>query len=169
MKVILIMTATVDGFISRDSNDPAEFADAFDMHFFTKETQRIGTVIYGMNSYRILGEPFPGILNMVMSTSPNIGENVPGVLEFFSGTPQELLERLEKRGVREVALIGGAQLNGSFFFENLIDEIYVTVAPLLFGQGVNISTGYDLETKLSLLDVRPLGDNGALLHYEVLK
>lgn len=169
MRVILLMTTTVDGFISRDAGDPAAFADAYDKLFFDDATKKIGTVIYGMNSYRILGEPFPDRLNIVLSTSPKIGQNIPGVLEFFSGTLQELLESLEQRGIHEIALIGGGQLNASFLVENLVDEIYVTVAPLLFGQGVTIATGYDLETELSLLDVRPLGDNGALLHYEVIK
>jgi dihydrofolate reductase len=169
MRVVLIMTTTADGFISKDPSDPAVFAHGYDELLFSEKTLEIGTVVMGLNAYRLLPHPFDGRLNIVMSTSPNVAEGIPGTLEFFSGSPQELIDSLEKRGISELAVIGGGQVNASFLVEGLVDEIYLMIAPYLFGQGLSLASGFDLETSLKLVDERRLGENAILLHYEVVK
>lgn len=167
MKVILVVATTVDGFIARTKDQLVNWTDIEDKDFFHSITTQLGTVIMGLNTYKTLPAPLPGRLNIVMST--NGGENIPGQLEFFSGEPLELLDSLSKRGITEAALVGGAQVDGSFFVDNLVDEIFITISPLLFGQGLNLSSGYDLETKLSLLEAKPIGTDSVLLHYQVIK
>lgn len=169
MKVSLIVATTADGFIARDADHLVDWTEPADKEFFHAKTKEIGTVIMGINTYRTLPGPLEGRLNIVMSTSARPEQNRPGLLEFFSGEPKDLLDELSRRGTEEVALSGGGQLDASFFLDNLIDEIYLTVSPLLFGQGLSLSTGYDLECDLKLLDYQPLGDNSMLLHYQVLK
>jgi 2,5-diamino-6-(ribosylamino)-4(3H)-pyrimidinone 5'-phosphate reductase len=45
----------------------------------------------------------------------------------------ELLARLTARGVKRLLVEGGGDLNWSFVEKDLVDEIYVTVAPVIFG------------------------------------
>lgn len=169
MKVVLFATATVDGFIARDADHFTDWSESADKDFFTKSTRAIGTVLMGANTYRTLREPLPGRLNIVLSTSGDLRDPIPGELEFYAGEPQALLTDLEERGIETVALIGGGELNGSFLVDELIDEMFVSVSPLLFGRGISIFSGYDFETNLRLLDVERLGENSAILHYEVIK
>jgi 2,5-diamino-6-(ribosylamino)-4(3H)-pyrimidinone 5'-phosphate reductase len=44
-----------------------------------------------------------------------------------------LLERLHQRGVERLLLEGGGELNWAFLRDDLIDELHVTIAPVLLG------------------------------------
>jgi dihydrofolate reductase len=104
-----------------------------------------------------------------MTSNPNTEKVIPNVLEFSNLEPQGLLKSLDDEGVTEVAIIGGSQINSSFLQENLVDEIYLTIAPMLFGRGLSFAAEYDLDMKLQLIDEEKLSDNVVLLHYEVVK
>ncbi|MGC9155844.1 MAG: bifunctional diaminohydroxyphosphoribosylaminopyrimidine deaminase/5-amino-6-(5-phosphoribosylamino)uracil reductase RibD [Ferrimicrobium sp.] len=56
----------------------------------------------------------------------------PGV-QVSSAAPQEFLDDLGSRGVLSVLIEGGPTLQGSFFAEGLVDEVYVYLAPMIFG------------------------------------
>lgn len=47
--------------------------------------------------------------------------------------PQRILAHLAARGHQRIALLGGGELNASWFAADLVDRIELTVAPLLFG------------------------------------
>ncbi len=81
-------------------------------------------------------------------------------------TPKKLLENLYKKGKRKVLLEGGAHTLGAFLKEDLVDEIYLTIAPKIVGN----SSGATLTLvegvlfppnkikKLKLLAVKKKGD-----------
>jgi 2,5-diamino-6-(ribosylamino)-4(3H)-pyrimidinone 5'-phosphate reductase len=46
---------------------------------------------------------------------------------------RELLRRLEAQGVERLLVEGGGELNWAFVREDLVDELYVTLAPALLG------------------------------------
>lgn len=71
----------------------------------------------------------------------------------------ELLRRLEGRGVERLLVEGGGELNWGFLEHDLIDELYVTIAPCLLG-GADAPTlleGRGLkmadQTRLRLIDL----------------
>ena len=79
-----------------------------------------------------------------------------------------LLQELYKIGVKRVLHEGGGTLNSSMLSEKLIDEAYITIAPILVGEGVNLVTSrFERYGKLRLLGIRQLG-NQAVLHYEIV-
>jgi riboflavin-specific deaminase-like protein len=76
----------------------------------------------------------------------------------------ELLSRLAERGVERLLVEGGAELNWALLRDDLVDELHVTIAPVLLG-GRDAPTivggpGLSMKTKrqLVLADVRREGD-----------
>lgn len=77
---------------------------------------------------------------------------------------KELLRRLAERGVERLLLEGGGQLNWAFVREDLVDELYVTIAPALLGgrdaptllEGDGLSMA--MQRRLRLEHVRREGD-----------
>jgi dihydrofolate reductase len=53
MRVVLIMTMTADGSISRDAGEDAGWVEEYDKIFFDKTTRTIGTVIIGANAFKL--------------------------------------------------------------------------------------------------------------------
>lgn len=83
-----------------------------------------------------------------------------------------LCEYLKRRGVERLLVEGGGDVNMAFFRENLMDEIYITVCPVIIG-GVDAPTpvdgaGFHADElpKLELIDHRRTGDE-LFLHYRV--
>ena len=75
-------------------------------------------------------------------------------------------------GLGRLAILGGGDLVASLFAANLIDELWLTVCPLILG-GTNAPTpvggvGFlaGVAPRLKLLDVRPAGEE-VFLHYQV--
>lgn len=85
-----------------------------------------------------------------------------------------ILERLEARGVRELLVEAGGDLIYQFLAADAVDELYVTVCPVIFGgrdaPSLAGGAGFTGETarRLRLLDVHRAGDE-LFCHYAVTR
>ena len=70
---------------------------------------------------------------------------------------------MEGLGYKKILLVGGATINGLFLKENLVDELYLTIEPKIFGSGKNIIEGQLLDSKLKLLNIQKINKEGTLL------
>ncbi|MBJ7459362.1 MAG: dihydrofolate reductase family protein [Thermoleophilaceae bacterium] len=58
------------------------------------------------------------------------------ILQTRTTDPAEMLRALrDEHGVRSVLLEGGPRINGLFFERELVDELFLTIAPTLIGSG----------------------------------
>lgn len=77
----------------------------------------------------------------------------------------KLMDELYKRGMKRILLEGGGRLNRSMIKANLVDEIYVSIAPVVIGDGVNLVEGEMDEKKLTLVGIRQIGDMVVLRYF----
>jgi len=82
-------------------------------------------------------------------------------------------EQLQKLGLNKLGILGGGQLVASLLKENLIDQFWLTICPLILS-GKNSPTPADGEgflsavaPRLQLLEVKTIGQE-VFLHYQVL-
>ena len=80
-----------------------------------------------------------------------------------------LLEKLYEMGIKSVLVEGGGKTIASFLRENLVDEMYIFVGPIIIGNEGTDLINFPLEStiKLKLLEFRKIGD-GILLKYGVV-
>lgn len=89
-------------------------------------------------------------------------------------TPTWIVDELAKRGVKTLLIEAGGELLFPFLQEGLIDEMHVTLCPLLIGGKMAPSlvggAGFDKNTvkKLTLLKQEIIGSE-VFIHYKVLK
>lgn len=55
----------------------------------------------------------------------------------FSGSIKQMVQQLKKENIKHVFIDGGPQLIASFLQECLIDEVFLTIAPKIFGNEQN--------------------------------
>jgi len=169
MKLVLIMAATLDGKIAKHATQFANWTSKADKKIFVAETKKSGVIIMGETTYDTIGRPLPGRLNMVLSLEPEKRENIPDSLEFTNKPPRELFADLAKRGFETAILGGGATINGLFLKENLIDEIWLTIEPKIFGDGIPLFKGADMDLNLKLISVEKIDENVLQARYEIIK
>ena len=116
--------------------------------------------------------PGPKHIFVVMTRHPERfkDKHVSGQLEFTDESPLSLVKRFEKEGEEKMLVLGGPEIATLFLKENLIDEIWLTIEPKIFGEGGNFAMGEKLDIDLKLLSCSQLNENGTLvLKYSVVK
>ncbi|MDB9438851.1 RibD family protein [Dolichospermum lemmermannii CS-548] len=84
------------------------------------------------------------------------------------------LKYLARLKITRLAILGGGQLVASFLESDLIDEIWLTICPLILGGSIAPSpvegTGFlaDLAPKLQLLEVSTI-EQEVFLHYRIIQ
>lgn len=173
MHVTLIAAQSVDGLITRHDEPGSDFTSSEDKVHFSKSLRLFDCRVMGGETYRTLREMTRRTassqhLQMVITRSPALyaAEAVKGALEFTSLQPAALLRDLESRGRHKCALIGGSQIHRQFFEAGLVDELWLTVEPVLFGHGTPL-VGGSLEVRMALMSTESLSPNTLLLKYRV--
>ncbi|MBT3865007.1 dihydrofolate reductase [Candidatus Peregrinibacteria bacterium] len=177
MKTVLIAAITLDGKISTSSSKDVDWTSKKDKAFFSKELKKAGVSILGRKTYQAAlaaKHLTPGTRRIIITRTPSKykSHQVPGKLEFTNDTPKKIIAKLEKAGHKKAVISGGSEIYASFLKAKLIDEIYLTIAPKIFGKGVplfaNSLQNKQLKNlKLSLASVSKLGPSEVLLKYKV--
>ncbi len=168
MKVTLVLVQSANGYISNGiDTDVSAWASPEDQEHFAKLKQKSDVVVMGRKTYDVIKLKLKpeGPLRVVMSNHPEkyLHEHVPDVLEFSSAQPVELLQQLTKRGYQQVLLASGSELNAVFFNANCVDEIVLTIEPLLFSSGKRFIDSLKKTVTLRLMEHQVLNDKGTLL------
>ncbi len=165
MKAFLIAAITADGFIAKNSAHMPSWTSKEDKKFFVERTKQAGVVIMGSKTFEAMGRPLKDRLNIVYSRDAS--KKFEGA-EVTNKPPAELLKDLEARGYTEAAICGGSHIYTMFLKAGLLDTLYITIEPLLFGSGVTILSE-PVEANLKLVSSKQLTDQVVLLEYNVIK
>lgn len=174
MHVTMVMVASADGKTTQgDDPNIYRWTSAEDSQLFFSLIDQYRLIVMGSQTYQSVKPMIklrPDKLRVVMTQRPEefAGKTVPGSLEFSSEPPPELVTRLESVGYTELLLVGGSRINGAFLAANLVDELQLTIEPMLFGSGKNLVEGVDIEQKLTLVRQAQLNQRGTLqLIYQI--
>ncbi len=177
MKVIMVMVATVNGKITRgDDPDIYSWTSKEDADFFFSLLNQHNLVVMGSSTFeaardKILRQaqdmvkPAKERLRVVLTRNPEkyANEALPGRIEFSSESPETLVERLEKQGYSTMLLVGGGKTNALFLKDSLVDELYLTIEPRLFGEGKPLIAEGEYYLDLRLQSCEKLNEQGTLL------
>lgn len=167
MKVFIIAALSADGFIGQDSSQSSlNWTRKEDTRFFVQRTKQAGTMVVGSTTFKTFNKALPERRIIVYTNHPE-EITVQGV-ESTDLEPKELAKKLEAEGVKELAIAGGSTIYKMFMDSGLVDELYLTIEPVLFGQGIPLFNG-PLTVQMSLLDITKLNEDTTLLHYAVNK
>jgi dihydrofolate reductase len=161
--VFVIAAQTLDGFIAKDSNHPAFWTSKEDKERFVKLTKQAGVCIMGSSTFKTLPRPLKERHNVVYSRKEKFeGENV----ETTSEDPIALVQRLETQGFNEIAICGGSAIYSLFLKAGVVDTLYITIEPLLFGKGMTVFSD-DMNLQLELKSFEKTEGGTLMLEYKV--
>jgi dihydrofolate reductase len=175
MRIVLIAAQSLDGFIAKPAQPGTAFTSPEDKAHFRTAVADFDVGVCGGETYRVARDALRTQstgrhLRVVMTRSPEryATEALPGRLEFTRAEPAALARELRTRGFRRCAVLGGSQIHSLFLAAGLVDEIWLTVEPLLFGGGTPL-VAHPTDTRLDLLAMEKLGANTLLVKYRVAR
>ena len=166
IKTILLMAQTLDGKIARHSDHFPDWTGRADKRLFVEITKAAGALVMGSKTFDTIGKPLAGRKNIVMTRNPRRVSTWDNLV-YTHQPPQDLLAALEAEGYQEVVLAGGTRINSLFLRAGLIDELIVTITPMIFGTGIALFEE-GLEVDLVLKDLKQLDEARVCLHYRVV-
>ncbi len=168
------MATTINGFIAKKNNDTSWVTET-EWASFSNMIRKNGNMIVGKRTYKVMIENdefnrsnLNKIKTVVLTNDTSLKIHNPEFISIAT-SPQEAISILQKQGFETMMVCGGGGLNASFMKENLIDEIYLDIEPIVFGKGIHLFAESEFEAKLKLLGIKKLSDDEIQLHYQVLK
>lgn len=167
VKTSLICAISLNGWIGRDHDRPTDWTSSEDMAHFKSMTMDYGVVIVGRRTFSTMTMPLIDRLNVVMTKNPEQMAPQKGVW-FTCQTPLDILIELANRGYSRVAIIGGEQINTLFWNLGLVDELIITIEPIVFSGKVALLAKEAKERRLDRIETMPLASGGLIVRYRVL-
>lgn len=165
---------SVNGKIAQSTTQSSlEWTSKEDTAFFVEKTKEVGVVVMGQKTFETIGRPLKGRRLIVLTPDDSIKNTYPEIsdgftrLEFVNETLTDLIRRLELEGVEVLVIGGGSFVYSSFLREGLVTDIYVTIEPIMFGNGIPLAESFG-DIKLKFVESKILGEQSILLHYEVV-
>lgn len=175
MKVVLAAVISVDGKITHGSlPGTSEWTSVADKKYFARLIAGSDAIVMGSRTYATARKNIkisPKRLRIVLTRNPRRYRKyeVPGQLEFSNDSPSAIIRRLFRQKHQRVLVAGGGEINALFLKANLVQHIYLTVEPKIFGTGKNIVYPIKMFKDLQLISVRRLNRQGTLLlQYDVM-
>ena len=186
-KIIVYIATSADGYIARhDGNvdwlNRPQPANDYGMSAFYKS---IDAVIWGRKTYEPLLQKFAArktkatarpkktkarasrsrIKNYIFSHNPP--QTFPANVEFVTEPINEFTKRLRSEAGKDIWMMGGAGIIGSFLDEGEIDEFIIHVIPIFIGDGIPLVQPRHRSVPLELLSTKSWPDGVVRLHYAV--
>ena len=176
LRVILVVVASLNGKSTKgEITNVRLWSSKEDQKYFSTLIQKSSLIVMGRETYeaaRAIIKLTLGKLRIVLTRNPERFKRleVLGQLEFTDESPARLVRRMEIKGYKTMLLVGGSSINSLFFQQNMIDEVWVTLEPYIFGRGKCLVEEGDLDVSLKLKSVKKLNKKGTLfLKYSVVK
>jgi dihydrofolate reductase len=171
-KVVLGLGISLDGYIARPDGTvdflfmPKDYS--MGPFFATIDTALMGRKTYDV-ALKMSGGTYnsSGLRSYVFSNSQPPGER-SGVT-FVNDSPTTFLANLRKCPGKNIWLMGGGELARTFLKDDLVDELYIGVVPVLIGEGIPLFPSGFPQREFSLLENKTFSKGMIALKYERLR
>lgn len=172
-RIILYIATSLDGYIAREDGGidwleklPMPEGEDFG---YTEFYENVSTVVMGRKTYdEVMGFgvewPYTKCESYVVTTNPSyktqtVDTHVLNVMD------ASVIDRLRKESKGNVWLIGGGQLNTEFLKEGAVDEMIISIFPVILGSGLPLFAGNPPETWFKRADAKAYENGVVMLKY----
>ena len=169
-KVILYIAMSLDGYIATRDDDLGFLSmveQKGEDYGYSDFVKTVDTVIVGRKTYdkvRSMGYEFPysdkDAYIITRTARPSVGS-----VKFYTGSLKDLVERLINEAGNHIFVDGGAEIVNELLKDGLIDEFYISVIPVLLGDGISLFKGGRPEIGLKLISSKSFDKGLVQLHY----
>lgn len=171
-KLSLFIATSLDGYIAKP-NDDLSFLTLVEKegedYGYAEFSSNIDTLIIGRKTYdyvlRELGSSHydkgqQDIYVITRQPRPSVGRTT-----FYTGEIRDLVEKLKHENGKDIYCDGGAEIINELLKHDLVDEIIISVIPILLGDGTRLFKAGRPEQTLQLVNTKTFDSGLVQLHY----
>jgi dihydrofolate reductase len=163
-KYIAIAAVTIDGKIAKDPKHFSDWTSPEDKIFMRALLDKCDVIIVGNNTYKTAKKPLSKRNCIVFTSQVTSTLRKNDNLLYCNPKKVNLKKLIAKFKYRRVAILGGAQTYTYCLENGMLDELYLTIEPIVFGKGIDLFTSKNsLDSKFKLISVKKLNSQGSLL------
>lgn len=173
-KVILYIASSLDSYIAKP-NDDLSFLSIVEKegedYGYDQFIQSVDTVIIGRKTYDWVMKHVPEFVHkdkdsfvITRTTKPSEGK-----IQFYTEDLKELVIRLKQKEGKNIFVDGGAEIVNELMKHHLIDEIILSIIPVILGEGIKLFKDGIPEEKLILESSKSFDTGLVQLHYRIKK
>ena len=171
--IAVFAAVSLDGYLATTDDDLGWLeaaGDPTDDHGFDDLVESVDAVAMGRRTWDHIADvadlPYRGRPLFVFTHRPPDAPR-PGVT-FWERTPGDAVEAWASMGYRRVYVDGGAVVS-SFLVADLVDDLTVTVVPILLGDGRPLFHPADQQQRLELVTATPFASGLVTLRYRRIR
>jgi dihydrofolate reductase len=144
MKNYVYIATSLDGFIA-DKEETLDWlpapTDDIDLEInFPEFIEMIDAIVMGKNTYKFVsgfgGEwPYTKPVFVVSNSIKEIPENLKEKVFLLKGPVKDIVANLHSKGFKNLYIDGGKNIQ-NFLQEELINELIITIIPVMLGEGI---------------------------------
>jgi dihydrofolate reductase len=177
MKCSVYIATSADGFIAKPDGDiewlmRPEYHDAAKLGLVYSEfISTVDAIVLGRHSYEkvlTFEEWYYEDMEVIVLTTRDlkVPENLIGKVRIESGTPHQIVAKLALEGKEHLYIDGGITIQ-RFLEAKLINELTITVIPILLGSGIPLFANGTMEQPLELIDAKTSVNGTVQKRYKV--
>ena len=160
---------SLDGRIARANGD-VDFLDTPKEHPVGAFFASMDTAIVGRKTLeaglRMTGGKLPKTRMRMYVMSRTLAQGERDGVIYVNESPAELVARIRKQPGTNIWLMGGGELAREFLKEDLVDEMYLGIAPVLLGEGIPLFPDSFPRRKFTLIENKTYSQGVVALKYE---
>ncbi|MFA5510929.1 MAG: dihydrofolate reductase family protein [Candidatus Kapaibacterium sp.] len=169
----LFIATSLDGYIAKP-NDDLSFLKLVEQegedYGYAEFTSNIDTIIIGRKTYDYVHKELGtshydtgqrDVYVITRTPRPNIGRIV-----FYTGELTELIKNLKSVQGKNIYCDGGAEIINELLKLDLIDELIISVIPILLGSGTRLFKNNRPEQLLEFVEVKSFDKGLVQIHYK---
>ena len=184
-KMVLFMHTSLDGFVAGLNGEMDWIKVDEEMFDFAgQRTSEADTALYGRVTYQMMESYWPTAGDQPTATKHDIehskwynqvskvvfsrtmkGENLPDTKIISDNVINEITQLKQAPG-KDIIIFGSPSASHTLMQENLIDDYWLFVNPILLGQGIPLFKDIKKRTQLNLLKTNVFSSGVVCLHYE---
>ncbi len=184
-KLVLFMHTSLDGFVGGPNGEMDWInVDEDIFEYAGNQTDQADTALYGRVTYQMMESYWPTAgdqptatkhdkqhsnwynkVDKVVLSKTMQGVNLINTTIISNNVSNEIIKLKHKTG-KDIMIFGSPAATHSLMAENLIDDFWLFVNPVLLGQGIPLFKGIKDRIKLTLVASNAFSSGVVCLHYE---
>jgi dihydrofolate reductase len=184
-KIVLFMHTTIDGFAAGPGGEMNWIhVDDEIFDYAGNQTDNADTALYGRATYQMMDGYWPTAADQPNATKHDIqhskwynsvtkivlsrslkSENLKNTI-VISNDLSDAINKLKQRPGKNILIFGSPTAVQSLLGDNLIDEIWLFINPIVLGKGLSFFNGVKNDLKLKLISSQAFASGVVCLHYE---